>query len=130
MSRRKRANAATRLIVTERMLENVLDIEHYSTRRWGRKVAEKYVDEIATALDRIRANPDLLRRDPEFSSVLWTFRVRKHLLILTKIDETLYAMTLIHTSMDIAARLAELQPTLLAEAESLHAAARAVKPPT
>jgi toxin ParE1/3/4 len=92
----------------------------YSTEQWGKKTAEKYLDDLEAGLERIRQQPDLLQPLPDLHPSLTFYRVNKHLFACDRQPESIIVLTVIHGSMDIPNRLAELQPTLAAEVELLH----------
>lgn len=119
MSRRPK-RASTTLLLTQRSLADLRGIEKYSVGEWGRKVADKYLDDLETALEQIQQAPAILRREPEFSTGLYFYRVRKHILVCNLADDIVVVLTVLHTSMDLSTRLAELEPRLMIEAEYLH----------
>lgn len=110
---------ARRVELTQRALSELREIERFSVREWGRKTADKYLDALASALDRLRANPELMRPAPEIIPGLCFYRVNKHVLVLDYRDDLIIVLTVIHTSMDLPARLLELAPQLAAEAQIL-----------
>jgi toxin ParE1/3/4 len=105
--------------LTNRALADLHEIERYSVREWGRKTANRYLDEVEAALNRLRENPEILRLEPDFAAGLHFYRVRKHVLVCDRRASTITVLTILHTSMDISARLAELEPQLSAEARFL-----------
>jgi toxin ParE1/3/4 len=108
------------VFLTRRALADLRDIERHSRKRWGRKTANKYLDDFALALDRIRENPDILRLEPDFAPDLFFYRVGKHFVVCDFHGNTVVVLTIIHTSMDLPSRLSELEPRLFAEADLLH----------
>ncbi len=96
-----------------------MEIERYSVKQWGRKTADKYLDDISAALDRLRENPEILRLEPDFAPGLFFYGVKKHFLVCDFREETVIVLTVIHTSMDVPARLVELEPRLVAESQAL-----------
>jgi toxin ParE1/3/4 len=115
LSRRKKSSRAVAIELTHRALADLREIERYSVKEWGRKTANRYLDDIAAALDRLRENPEILRLEPDFAPNLYFYRVKKHFLICDYHEQEITVLTFIHTSMDIAARLLELEPRLIAE---------------
>lgn len=105
--------------LTQRALADLREIERYSVKEWGRKAADNYLDDIAAALDRLQENPGILRLEPDFASDLYFYRVKKHFLVCDHQGESVIVLTVIHTSMDLRARLLELEPRLIAEAKFL-----------
>lgn len=119
MSPRKKRGAPTAIALTHRALADLREIERYSVQEWGHKAADRYLNEIEAALNRLRESPAILRMEPEFSPGLWFYRVQKHVLVCDMDQNQILVLTVLHTSMDLSARLAELQPRLMAEAEWL-----------
>lgn len=121
MKRSRRNTRPAELQLTQRALADLKEIERYSVQEWGRKTAGKYLDDIAAALDRLVENPQLLKLEPEFSPNLFFFRVRKHFLVCDCQGDSIIVLTVIHTSMDLPARLQELEPRLALEAQIMTA---------
>lgn len=96
------------------------EIAEYSTLRWGKRVADDYLDSIDFALQTLAENPDLLRNIPEISGVLKWYRVKQHFLVCEVVEPVIYVVTIKHCHMDIPARLNELEPTLMREVEIMH----------
>lgn len=121
MSRR----VTPKLLLTQHALQDVQAIFDYSVEHWGKRSAEKYLDEIEAGLERLKSQPSLLRTEPDLHAALRFYRVNKHLLVCDVSSESIVVLTVIHASMDIPTRLAELQPMLAAEVELLHRRLRA-----
>lgn len=117
MSRRRTGAAVVEL--TERAMSDLREVERYSIAEWGRRVADKYLRDIEFALDRIRENPDILRLEPEILPGLQFYRVRKHLLVCFCTERLVIVLTVMHTSMDLPARLLELEPGFAADVSLL-----------
>ena len=117
MSARK---AKTQLLLTERALRDISEIEEYSIAEWGKKTAAKYIADVEAALVRVQEEPDLLRSEEEFHLDLHFYRVNKHLMVCDVQPTVIFLLTVIHASRDIPSRLAEMAPTLAAEVELLH----------
>jgi toxin ParE1/3/4 len=115
----------TKLLLTHRALHDIQGIFDYSVEHWGKRAAEKYLDAIESGLDRVQSQPELLRPEPDFHRSLTFYRINQHLLVCDARPESIVVLTVVHASMDIPARLAELQPTLAAEVEILHRKLRA-----
>ncbi len=89
-----------------------------------RKTADKYLDDISAALDRLQENPEILRLEQDLAPGLYFYRVKKHFLVCDYQDGLIIVLAVIHTSMDIPARLLELEPRLAAESQLLRAKLR------
>lgn len=119
MSARPRKRRPVEVYLTERAIDDVRQIAAFSVERWGRRTAERYLADIEAALDRLAEQPGLLRLEPRLVAGLYCYRVQRHVLVCDLTAERLTVVTLLHTSMDLPARLAELEPRLLVEAELL-----------
>ena len=109
------------LLLTDRALSDLRGIERYSVENWGSKGADKYLSDIEAALLRVLESPVLLREHADLPAILKFYRVSKHWLACDVRPEAIVVLTVIHGSMDLPSRLAELQPTLPAEAKLLQA---------
>lgn len=109
-----------KLLLTQRALRNIAEIEEYSIAEWGKQTASKYLAEIEAALTRLQDKPNLLREEEGFHSSLSFYRVKKHLLVCDVQPNSIVVLTVVHASRDIPSRLAELEPTIAIEVELLH----------
>lgn len=109
-----------RLLLTDRSLTDLVAIEQYSIEQWGKRVAAKYFTQIEDALSLIRSNPSLLRQEEGFHSFLRFYSVNKHVLVFDIDANDIILLTVFHGSMNIPARLDELEPTLANEVKLLH----------
>ncbi len=107
------------LLLTDRALEDIAEIEEYSVIKWGKKVADKYLDDIESGLKLLQENAGLLQDFEEFSGKLKYYRVKNHFLICTEVDNRLIVLTVKHVQMDIISLLSQLEPTLVMEVELL-----------
>ena len=108
--------------LSRRALIDIVQIETYSVEKWGRKVADKYLGHIQTGLDLIRENPKILKAKPGVSDSLCFYRVREHFLVCALFEESVFVLTVKHGAMDLPARIGELEPQILQEAEILYRA--------
>jgi len=116
----KKANLKLTVYLTDRALRDIASIELHSIKRFGKRVAAQYVGKLGAGISRIAENPDLLRDEPRFNQSLKFYRVEQHLLVCeTGIEGKIIILTLLHSSMDVPSRLAELEPNLSIETEML-----------
>ena len=113
------ADRRRRVLVTQRTLSDLAQIERFSIENWGEAVAARYISAFDAALARLKANPELATTVPGLHAALRLYRVNKHMLVCDLQDDALYVLTVIHTSRDIPSRLAELEPTLSHEVNAL-----------
>jgi toxin ParE1/3/4 len=105
--------------LTDRVFSDLEDIESYSKKNWGEKVADKYLDSIEAGLNLIKENSGLLQDLEGFSGKLKYYRVKNHFLICTETDEFIIILTIKHVQMDIIEQLIKLEPSLMMEVELL-----------
>lgn len=106
--------------ISRRAGRDIREIEQFSIENWGEKVAAEYLDSIQEALRRLSRDPGLLRSRPEFSPHFRFYRVNRHFLVCSIVDESIYVLAVKHGSLDLPNRLNELEPHLLKEADLLH----------
>ena len=109
-----------KLMLTQYALGNIREISEHSIVQWGQATAEKYLTAIEFGLLRLQEQPNLLREEPDLHLSLTFYRVNKHLLVCDVQATLIIVLTVIHASMDIPTRLAELEPKLSAEVGLLH----------
>ena len=105
--------------ITARAFDDLAEIESHSIETWGKKVADKYLDDIAAGLKLLQENSGLLQDFEELSANLKYYRVKNHFLIFTETDEYMFLLTIKHVQMDIIKLLSKLEPSLAVEVELL-----------
>ena len=116
---KKRSRKPT-IRLTNRALRDIADIEAYSVEQFGNQAADRYLSTLEAGISRIAAQPDLLCTEESFHETLRFYRIEKHLLVCeTGVAGKVIILTVLHASMDIPSRLAELEPGLVLEAEIL-----------
>lgn len=112
----KKSTRSIALHMTQRSLRDLVAIEAYSVEQFGRRVANQYLDKLESGINRLKENPELLREEQPFHASLKFYRIEKHVLVCeTGVRGKIIVLTLLHGSMDIPARLAELEPALVME---------------
>ncbi len=106
--------------LTDRAHFDLQEIEQYSIQTWGKKVANRYLEDIQTALSLLQEKPDLLRQKPQISSHFKFYRVREHFLVCVELKDFLLVLTIKHGQMDLPIRISDLEPALIQEADLLH----------
>lgn len=108
--------------ISRRAARDIEGIRRFSVEHWGQRVAEEYLDSLEQALNRLREEPNLLRTKPEFSRHFRFYRVHRHFLVCSLVENNIYVLGVKHGSLDLPNRLAELEANLLREADLLHKA--------
>ena len=111
---------AVTIELTDRAHYDLQEIEEYSIQRWGKKTANRYLEDIQTALSLLQEKPDLLRQKPHVSPNFKFYRVREHFLVCVELKDFLLVLTIKHGQMDLPNLVAKLEPTLVKEADLLH----------
>jgi plasmid stabilization system protein ParE len=109
-----------KLKLTDRAHYDLQEIERYSIQTWGKKVSDRYLENIQTALSLLQEKPELLRQKPQVSNHFKFYSVREHFLICVELKEFLLVLTIKHGQMDLPTRITELEATLVQEADLLH----------
>ena len=106
--------------LTDRAHFDLQDIEDYSIQRWGKKTANRYIEDIQIGLSLLQEKPDLLRKHSQVSPHFNFYRIREHFIVCTKLKNFLLVLTIKHCQMDLPSRISEIEPSLLEEANLLH----------
>jgi toxin ParE1/3/4 len=109
-----------KLKLTDRAHYDLQEIQRYSIQAWGKKVADRYLENIQTALSLLQEKPELLRQKPQVSNHFKFYPVREHFLVCVQLKEFLLVLTIKHGQMDLPTRITELETTLVEEADLLH----------
>ncbi len=116
----RKASKRRTVHLTDRALRDITAVESYSIAQFGKRVAAQYISKLEAGIGRIADNPDVLCEELPFHESLKFYRIEQHLLVCeTAIDGKIIVLTLLHASMDIPSRLAELESKLLIEIEML-----------
>lgn len=107
----------SRVHLTRRALSQLAAIHESSVANWGEATAEAYLDELERGLTRLADYPDLLGAPPQPGLRLRFYRIREHTFVCDRLGDQVYVVAVWHGSMDLIDRLAELEPTLAAEAD-------------
>ncbi len=112
--------AARRVKLTHEALRALQEIQRRSIAEWGARTAKRYIADLQAALDRIAMNPGLPVVYRDLHDELKFYRVNRHLFVCDIADDSIVIVAVLHSSMDLAARLTELLPSLSAEIHILH----------
>lgn len=107
------------VFLTDRSLNDLADIYEYTLRKWGENQADEYLLKIQHSLSILEANPDLLIRNSKVSDRFCLYLVEKHWLVCDSTNDSIFILTIRHTSMNLLDRLKDLEPTLEEEAQIL-----------
>lgn len=121
MKRRASRGRPVRLFITQRAWSDLNRIDQYSRTEWGPRQADEDIQQFQDAFDRMLQDPALLRAEPEIAVEYRLYRMHKYWIVCDVIDNTIYVLTILHTSMDVSCRLLTLEPTLAAEVRLLRA---------
>lgn len=116
----RKASGKRTVHLTDRALRDIAGIQSYSTQRLGERDTAQYIGKLEAGIGRVSDNTDLFREESPFHESLKFYRIEQHLLVCeTGIEGKIIILTLLHASMDIPSRLAELEPKLSIEAAML-----------
>lgn len=106
----------TDIILTRRALFDIDGIEVDSTDKWGKGVADTYMNDVDAALKLISEYPNFLKRFGETDALLW-YPVREHMLFCSMVADTIYVLTVKYGGMDLEEIMMDMEPLLLDEAK-------------
>lgn len=116
----KKASPKPTVHLTRRALLDIRGIESHSIKQFGKRVANEYLSKLESGIQRIAERPELLREEKSFHASLKFYRVEKNVFVCeTGVKGRIIILTLLHASMDIPERLADLELNLKLEAELL-----------
>lgn len=116
----KKARRKPTVHLTQRALLDITGIQSHSIEQHGKRVANQYLAKLEAGIQRIAEIPELLRAEESFHETLKFYRVEKHAFVCeTGVAGKVIILTLMHATMDIPERLADLEPNLKLEAELL-----------
>jgi len=107
----------TKLLLTDRALTDIDALDHYSVKRWGRRVADQYLADLNAALGRLAEDLSLFKKRHDYTGRLRFYNVRDHVLVGDVIGGIGFVLTVWHGSMDFIDRLPNIEPDLVHEAE-------------
>jgi plasmid stabilization system protein ParE len=108
----------TKVILSERAIDDLLSIEVYSTEKWGKATADRYLDAFDNFFALVETQPGILLPIPIIDGLL-THCVEKHVVVCTKWNDDILVLTIVHSSRELIAHLDRLLPTLKSEVELL-----------
>ena len=85
-------------LITERALRDIAAIENYSVKESDKRVANRYLSDIESALIRIQADRDILQAEQELHPNLRLYRVNQHLLVCDVQPKSVFLLTVIRAS--------------------------------
>ena len=88
-----------------RALADIDAINRYSVERWRQRVADRYLADISSALDRLEQDLSLFKSRHDYTGRLRFYRVREHVLIGDVIGGTGYVLAVWRGQMDFIERL-------------------------
>ena len=113
------ANARkAKVFLTDRAIQDLLEIQAYSIEKWGKATTERYLDAVDKFFALVEAQPGILLPIPLIENLL-THSVDKHVVVSTKWNEHVLVLTIVHSSRELITHIDRLLPTLNLEVELL-----------
>ncbi len=106
--------------LTRRAMDDLHGIDEYSSRTFGRKTADRYLDDIQSAFTRLAEHPGMLRSKDGVSKFFSFYPAGKHYLVCTRIKAVVLVLAIKHSHIDLPERLLTLEPILEREAALLY----------
>ena len=112
------AKARKKVFLTDRAIEDLLEIQAYSIEKWGKATTERYLDAFDNFFGLVEAQPGILLPIPLIENLL-THSVEKHVVVCTKWNDDVLVLTIVHSSRELITHVDRLLPTLKSEVELL-----------
>jgi toxin ParE1/3/4 len=80
---------------------DLIEIWNYTVESWGKKQAEKYLQDVENKLNQLAANPGLGKQRPEIVTGYYSFPVQKHIIFYLVSDSYIDIIGILHGKMDI-----------------------------
>lgn len=80
--------------------EDLADIWVYSLREWGIEQADRYLDELETALSQLKRNPKLGQRRDDLRPGCFSLRVHQHIAYYWVTPSVVRIIRVLHVRMD------------------------------
>ncbi len=102
----------TRIELTDRAKDDLVNIYSYSVDQWGEKVAQGYIKGLEEALRLLSTNKGLLKRNKNISSRFLIYLYKRHWLICETIGDNIFVLSVMHTATNVMENIRELSPLL------------------
>lgn len=79
---------------------DLVEIWLYSYRQWGDARADRYFDEIDTAINRLSENPEPGKRCDHVRKGYWAFPISQHVVYYTATASACHVIRVLHGQMD------------------------------
>ena len=110
----------SKFYLTSRALDDLQEIYDFSVEEWGEEVALRYMKSFEDAFSVLKENKGLLKVNSNISSKFRAYFVKKHCVICDIVEDTIFVLTIRHTSINLLERLKDLTPSLEEEVKILH----------
>jgi toxin ParE1/3/4 len=84
---------------------DLVDIWLYTFNEWGEKQADKYLDELAAAMDLLAQQPLICRERSEFTPPVRIQHHEHHLIVYLAQDNGINVIRILHENMDVDGQL-------------------------
>ena len=106
------------VFLSERAIADLLEIEAFSTEKWGKATADRYLNAFDNFFALVEAQPGILLSIPVIERLL-THSVEKHVVVCTLWNDDVLVLTIVHSSRELITHVDRLLPTLKSEVELL-----------
>jgi toxin ParE1/3/4 len=97
-----------RLVVSDRADADLREIWSYSFKTWGEAQADRYLDQPDDGLQGCRIDPERGRPRDDVRAGYWSLLNRRHVAFYTFTDDGVLIQRVLHSSMDPALHLDEV----------------------
>jgi toxin ParE1/3/4 len=106
----------TKVFLTDRAIRDLLEIETYSTEKWGKATAQRYLYAFDNFFELVETQPGILLPIQDIENLLFHC-VEKHVVVCVKWNDDVLVLTVVHSSRELITQVDRILPTLKSEVE-------------
>ena len=103
--------------LTRQAARALRDIYQHSLKQWGQAIADAYMADLYSAMNRITLKPEMGQLRMRRASPFLMVPAREHFIIYDCLEADIVVLTLLHQRRDIEHIISKFEPDLLAEIE-------------
>lgn len=94
-----------KFVLSPQAAEDLREISEYTSRIWGDKQEDLYLEKLLTVLEAIGANPETYRLRADLRIRCRSALAGRHVIFFFQKDETAHIIRILHSSMDFGRHL-------------------------
>lgn len=96
--------------LSERAAQDIVDVYAYSLTRWGEEAADRYIEGLYLALERLAAHPDRNSSRNKRSAPFRMIAAQQHFILYEALGNEIVILSIMHQAQNVEKRIANLTP--------------------